>query len=170
MTQDRATDRLIKTGNYFDDVILNMVEVIEYEIKNDTEQKFTELHRRIKIYDTDVVTVPTVPSIAIVFKGWTEKYNTIGKRNVTTEIHCDVDIRYYQEILDKATEYRKTQKALWELSRILRRNGDLNGLSSLGLKISGGEIAARARWNSILAGGLISASVPIVIQSRRAIS
>lgn len=168
--QDRNTEYLISTGNYFTDAVENIIAVIRRELEQDSEQQFTYIARVVDIYDHDAAVIPTVPAIAVIFDGWQEKFTTIGKQNVTNRMDLLLYIRYYHEILERSTDLKDIEKALWEIARILRRNTDLNGLSPMGMKVLQGEVVVTAKWDNNYTGGVIQVEVPILIQSRRAIS
>jgi hypothetical protein len=59
---------------------------------------------------------------------------------------------------------------MWEISRLLRRNSDLNGLSTKGALITSGEIGHRGKSNKFYTGGRIRMEVPVLFQERRGIT
>jgi len=170
MTQDRPTAHLIKTGNYFADGVNNIVEILEREQREDTEQKLTYLNGVLKIHDEDILLIPKTPCIAVSFEGFEEIIHTIGKRQVTVETTLLINTYYYHQEISREIRKKEIRDAMWELARILRRNSDLNGLSSKGAQIPSGEVMSRLRQNGAFSGGLIRMQVPILHQSRRGVS
>ena len=132
MTQDRPTEFIVKSGNYFRDAVENLVEILNREQKEDPDQKLTYINRLIKVYDTDVILIPETPVIAVAYAGHDEEHTTIGQRQVTTRLDIKLDVFYYHQEANLELKQEEIRDALWELCRILRRNGNLNGLSSLG--------------------------------------
>jgi hypothetical protein len=169
--QDRPTEHLIKSGNYFKDAVDNIVEIIEREQKDDTDSKLKYIKRVHKVFDHDVFRIPSLPAIAVSWVGWREQVRTIGQRSpVRFTIEVFITIYYYHGELSRNIRKEEIRDALWELARILRRNEDLNGLSSLGATITDGQMMNRMRANEGYAGGQINLVVPISVDDRRGIS
>ena len=170
MTQDRPTANLVKTNNYFDDVPLNLCEIIRREQKEDPEQELTLVRRLISVVPSDLLIIPGTPMVTVSFFHHTEEALTIGKTNVTHELQIDTELHYYHQELNEQLDKREITKAVWELTRIIRRNADLNGLSPKGVKIVSSDVVNRVRVNGTFAGARIVVRAPVLLQSRRATS
>lgn len=167
-TQDRPNEHIIQTGNYFSDTVENICEILRREQREDTEQKLKYIRRLTEVQNDDLIIIPKPPCICVAFSDWTEEVHTIGQRYpVTVELAIEVNVFYYHsEVKDKIRKH-EIRDALWEISRILRRNSDLNGLSSKGARILNGELIYRARNDKLYEGGLIRMNVPVLIKTRR---
>jgi hypothetical protein len=169
-TQTRATPHLIETGNYFSDSVENICEILRREQREDTDSKLKYISRLTDVLNDDVIIIPKPPCITVSFGGWEEVIHTIGQKNVTVEYIVELNIFYYHNEVQNNIRKSEIRDALWEVSRLLRRNSDLNGLSSKGAIIHGGEIVYRARNKSVYEGGLIRMSVPILDKTRTGVS
>jgi len=171
MTQYRKTQYLINSGNCFRDVVDNIVEILRREQKEDVDSELSLFKRVHEIYDNDVFIIPATPAIAVSWTGFTEKVRTIGQQHpVHFTIENNVTIFYYHEELNVNIRREEIRDAMWEVARVLRRNSDLNGLSSVGATINSGQLVNRVRSNNVYAGGSIELIVPVLIESRRGIS
>jgi len=170
MSQTRPTEHLIETGNYFADTVDNLVEILNREQRDDADQALTYLSGVLEIHNEDILLIPSTPCIAISFEGFDEIIHTIGKTNVTVETTIQINAYYYHQEINQRIRKNEIRDAMWELSRILRRNSDLNGLSSKGAQVSSGEVMSRLRQNGAFSGGLIKMQVPILHQTRRGVS
>lgn len=168
--QDRPTEHLIKTGDYFTDSCLNLCEVIKREQKEDPEQELTLVKRVIEVVPEDLIIIPGLPLITCSFVGHQEKATTVGKQNVTHKLQITVQVHYYHEELNEQLRKSEITQVVWELTRIIRRNSDLNGLSPLGVDIVNSLVMNRQRANGTYAGARLELVVPVILQSRRATS
>ena len=170
-SQDRPNEHIIKTGNYFSDSVQNVCEILRREQRDDPDQKLSYIRRLTEVLDDDVIIVPKPPCIAVAFSDFTEEIHTIGQRHpVTVEVIIELNIFYYHsEVKDKIRK-AEIRDAMWEIARILRRNSDLNGLSSKGAVIRGGELIYRPRNDKIYEGALIRLGVPILTKTRRGVT
>ena len=171
MTNERPTEHLILSGDYFADSVDNIVEIIGREQIEDSEQKLTYIKRVTEIFDYDTSQIATLPAISVSWEGFEEKVRTIGqKRTVGTTITNIIAIWYYHEEVQEEIRAKEIRSALWELDRILRRNSDVNGLSAEGATIEDGQAMQRLRGDTPYSGGLINMRVPVNIRSRRGVS
>lgn len=170
-SQDRPNEFIVKTGNYFSDAVENICEILRREQREDPEQKLKYIRRLTEVLSDDVIIVPKPPCIAVAFSDFTEEVHTIGQRHpITVEVTIEINVFYYHsEVKDKIRK-AEIRDALWEIARILRRNSDLNGLSSKGALIRGGELIYRARNDKLYEAGLIRLGVPILIKTRRGVT
>lgn len=173
MTQDRPTQYLIKSpeGNYYKDVVDNLVEILQRQQRDDPDQHLTDLSGVIEVSPYDIILIPSLPHLAVSWESKNEIVHTMGKENVTVEIVNDVSVYYYLSELHERIRKDQIRDALWETERILRRNSDLNGLSSKGASIRDSVLQNRVRARGkTYAGGRIRLSVPILIRTRRGVS
>jgi hypothetical protein len=162
---------LIKSGNYFKDTVDNIVEILKREQTEDVDSELQYFKRVHDIYDNDVFIIPSPPAIAVAWTGFTEQVRTIGQRNpVHFTIVNKIIIYYYHEELNVNIKREDIRDALWEVARIMRRNSDLNGLSSVGATIISGQLINRVRSNNVYAGGTIEIDVPVLVEDRRGLS
>jgi len=165
--QDRPTQYLIKTGDYFDDAVANIVEIIKRMQVTDPGQYLTWIKRVHEVYPADLLIVPETPCICVDFVDHEEEIHTIGKKNVTYELQIGIEIYYYHQQINEELREKEIRSALWELGRILRRNSFVNGLSSKGARIVSSEVLNRTRLNGVYAGGRVRYNVPVLIQEQR---
>lgn len=170
MNQDRPTKYLIKKGNYYRDIVANIVEILRREQRKDPDQRLTDQKRLTEVIEGDPFAVPQPPAIAVSWEEADEIPHTIGKRNVTYESTSRVTVWYYHEELNENTRKEDIRDNLWEIARLLRRNSDLNGLSPKGAHVEHVEIVNRPRLDKWYAGGKIIFVVPVLMQDRRGIS
>jgi len=170
-SQDRPNEHIIQTDNYFHDSVENVCELLRREQREDTDQKLKYIRRLTRVENDDLIIIPKPPCICVAFSDWTEEVHTIGQRHpVTVELAIELNVFYYHaEVKDKIRKH-EIRDALWEIARILRRNSDLNGLSSKGAIIRSGELIYRARNEKLYEGGLIRLTVPILIKTRRGVT
>lgn len=170
MSNERPTDHLILTGNYFADSVDNYVEILKREIEEDPEQELDLIKRVTEVYDSDVTLIPSTPAIAVSWQGFDEVVRTIGQVNVGVTITNYLAVYYYHEEIYDEIKENEIRDALWELGRLLRRNSDVNGLSAEGATIEEGQRMNRMRNDKPYSGGLIQVRVPVQIRTRRGVS
>jgi len=171
ITNCLPTGHLIKTGNLFSDIVNNFVEIIKREQREDKGQKLKYIRRLHEVYDGDVITVPRTPCIAVSFDSWSEGARTIGQKYPQAmHIEANIVVHYYHQELNNKIKDIEIRDALWEISRILRRNSDLNGLSSKGATIEEGVLAVRVKQNKVYVGGVIHMTVPVLFEERRGVT
>jgi len=161
--QTRVLEHLIDTGNPFHDCVANITEILRRKIREDPNQELKAIRRLMDVYDDDVLLIPKPPAIAVSFADWEEEIHTIGKSpRVTAEYKVGINIFFYHSELTNNIRKSEIRDGLWEISRILRRNSSLNGLSSKGANIVQGEIMFRVRNERLYQGGIIRLAVPIL--------
>lgn len=172
MTNERPTEHLILSGNYFKDAVDNIVEILQREIdEDDPEQELDWIKRVHDIHDTDILIIPSTPCIAVVWTGFEELVREIGQKYpVGVTITNFITVFYYHDQIDDEIRKDEIRDAMWELARILRRNSDVNGLSAEGASIEDGQIVNRIRNDIPYSGGLINLKVPVHIRTRRGVS
>ena len=172
MANERPTENLILSGNYFKDTVDNIVEFLKREIDSDDPNQELDWMKRVHdIYGDDVILVPSTPAIAVVWTGFTERVREIGQKYpVGVTLTSSVVVFYYHDQIEDEIRKDEIRDALWELARILRRNSDVNGLSAEGATIEDGQIVNRIRNDIPYSGGLINMSVPVHIRTRRGVS
>ena len=170
-TECLPTEHQIKTGNIFHDVVNNVIEILKREQREDKEQKLKYISRVTEIIEEDAIIIPRTPSISVAFSEWQEEARTMGQKfPVSMDVTVTLEIFYYHQELTPNIRKVEIRDALWELSRILRRNSDLNGFSTKGAKIVSGSVGNRGRANAFYAGGRIVMEVPVLFQERRGIT
>lgn len=171
MVNERPTEHLIQTGNYFKDVVDNIVEILVREQEEDLDQELTYIKRVHDVYDNDIIHIPEVPCIAVSWQGYQRIVKTIGQKYpVREDVINDVIVYYYHEEIKDDIRKDEIRNALWEIDRILRRNSDLNGLSTQGATVEGGQLMNRIRAEHPYSGGLIRLRVPVSIRTRRGVT
>lgn len=169
--QIRANEHYIEGDEPFDAIVKNTIEILKRELKEDSGQKLKYLRRNIDVVEDDPMLIPKPPLIAVEWIDWNENITTMGmKYPQTVELNNGVDIYFYHsEVINKIRK-KEIRGALWEIARILRRNSNLNGLSSKGALIIGGRFAYRRRNKKLYQGGLIRLQVSLLDQTRRGIT
>lgn len=171
ITECLPTEHQIKTGNIFADVVHNIIEILNREQREDKEQKLKYISRLTEIIDEDAIIIPRTPSLAVSFADWSEEARTMGQKYpVSMDVVVGVDLFYYHQEFTPKIKKDEIRDAMWEISRILRRNSDLNGFSTKGAKITRGQVGSRARANKFYVGGMIRMEVPVLFQERRGIT
>jgi len=169
--QVRPNEHIILSDNMFRDVVDNVVEVLRRELKDDPEQNLKHIRRNTEVFDEDVILIPKPPAIAVSFSDWSEGPTTMGQRYPqTVEYEIEINVFYYHAEAKNKIRKHEIRDALWDIARILRRNSDLNGLSSKGALIRGGEIMYRSRGDKLYEGGLIRLGVQTLDQTRRGVT
>jgi hypothetical protein len=171
MSNERPTENLILSGNYFKDAVDNIVKILNVEQIDDPDQELTYIRRVLDVHDYDIIKIPRTPAIAVAWQGFEETVRTIGQKHpVGVTIVNLITVYYYHDEIKDDIRKDEIRDALWEIGRILRRNSDLNGLSAEGASLEGGQIMNRIRNDIPYSGGLITMRVPVSIQTRRGVS
>lgn len=171
MANERPTENLLLSGNYFRDAVDNIVEILKREIDEDLEQELDYIKRVTEVYAHDPILIPATPAIAVVWTSFQELVREIGQRYpVGVTITNFITVFYYHEQIEDEIRKDEIRDALWELARILRRNSDINGLSAEGASIEDGQLMNRVRNDVPYSGGLINMKVPVHIRTRRGVS
>lgn len=175
LSQVRRTEHLKTTGNFFKDSVDNTVEVLRRFQRGDIndpdpDMKLTYITKVTDVYDHDVYKIPKTPAIAVSWESYDEKIRSLGMQSVTAQIDNKLTIFYYHAELSVNIRKHEIRDALWEIARILRRNADLNGLSSQGTTVGNGQMLNRIRNGIPYAGGQLSLMVPILTKTRRGVS
>lgn len=170
-SQVRPNEHYVETDNPFDGAIENICEVLRRELKEDSEQKLKYIRRNTEVLDDDVVLIPKPPVITVEFSDWDENISTMGQRHPqTVEYNIWIDIYYYHSEVKNKIRKKEIRRALWEIARLLRRNSDLNGLSSKGALIASGKPIMRRRNDKLYEGGIIRLLVPVLDRTRRGVT
>lgn len=163
-----GNEHLIQTENLFADCVLNLVEILKRKQRDKSiEQKLSYIRRLTNVYDDELIIVPSTPCISVVFNDFEEEIHTIGNRCVTIEFKIRLEVFYYHGEVKNNIRKKEIRDALWEISRFIRENSGLNGLSSKGALIKRGTHAYRPRNNIIYEGALIDMEVPILAKTDR---
>jgi len=165
----RPNDNIIYTGNVFSDSVSNTVEILRRELIEDPDQKLKYIRRLTDVLEDDAILIPKPPCITVYFTDWEENFSTIGQRYPqTVEYKINLNVYYYHSEINNKIRDSEIRDALWEISRIIRRNSDLNGLSSKGVFffVSGG-VTYKQRNDKMYQGGIIRLMVPVIDRERR---
>lgn len=170
MTIDtRPNANIILSDNPFADVVDNIVKILKRDLRDeyDSNSNLKYIRRLTDVLDDDVILIPKPPCITVSFMDWEEEITTIGQTNQSFVYKIMLDIYYYHCEAKNTIRDKEIRDALWEISRVLRRNSDLYGLSSMGALIKGGSVIYKKRNNALYQGGLIRLQVPLKGKERR---
>lgn len=139
------------SGNIFKDAHLALIDLIKKNVSTLGIQD---------VFDDDLQQ-GNPNTVVVEFMGHTEKYNTIGKKNVSFDLRLRFNIFYYYREVDKGIKKSEIRDKTDAICRLIRGNSDLDGITGMGLEINSTRIISRLRSNGLVSGSVIDVIVPI---------